>query len=110
MSEATGRLGQHRLGDVVHAGRHAEAQLSPFAARQRACRLVEALPRRHRRPRRTQELATRRGDPHAVSRALEHLDAHLGLQALDLLAQRRLGNVQAPRRPAEVQLVGKHDK
>ena len=44
MSEATGRLGQHRLGDVVHAGRHAEAQLSPFAARQPACRLVEALP------------------------------------------------------------------
>ncbi len=46
------------------------------------------------------------GEPHTAAVALEQLHPELGLEPADLLAQRRLGDVQALRGPTEVELVG----
>ena len=46
------------------------------------------------------------GDRHAPLRPVEELHADLGLQARDLLAQRRLDDVQPLRRASEVELLG----
>ena len=42
--------------------------------------------------------------------AVEQLGAEVALQQADLLRQRRLRDVEALRRPAEVQLLGDHDE
>ena len=52
------------------------------------------------------ELFTLRREPHPPCRAMEQFDTELGLQLADLVAQRRLGNVQPFRSAAEVEFVG----
>jgi hypothetical protein len=55
---------------------------------------------------RPEDLAALLGQSHALSRALEQLDAQRLLQHLDLLAQRRLRHPEALCRLAEVALFG----
>ncbi len=50
------------------------------------------------------------GERHRAPRAHEQLHPQLGLQRADLLAQRRLGDVQAKRGAREVQLLGDGDE
>jgi hypothetical protein len=50
------------------------------------------------------------GEPHRAPAAVEQLDAEPALEPLHLLAHRRLHDVQAVGRPAEVQLLGDGDE
>ena len=103
-------LGEQRLGDVVGAGREPESQLAglaPGVAEGCLGRRVGGLDggargREHRRP--------GLGQLHPRARAVEQPDAELALEPRDLLAERRLGHVQALGGAAEVQLVGERDE
>ncbi|GAB3907879.1 hypothetical protein GCM10027612_81570 [Microbispora bryophytorum subsp. camponoti] len=57
-----------------------------------------------------QQFATRPGQGDTSRLANEQRVTHLVLQAADLLAERRLGDAQARRGVAEVQLLGEHDE
>lgn len=52
----------------------------------------------------------RGGEVHAARRAQKQLHTELGLEALNLAAEGRLRDVQAPRRPADISLFGDGDK
>ncbi|MNT96159.1 hypothetical protein D3C72_2381810 [compost metagenome] len=51
-----------------------------------------------------------RRQPDAAVRALEQRIANLGLKSADRLTQRRLGHVEAFRRPMEMQFFGDGDE
>jgi hypothetical protein len=53
-----------------------------------------------------QEHLARGREPHTPADPVEQAHAERLLQALDLPGQRRLGDVEPPRRPAEVLLLG----
>ena len=57
-----------------------------------------------------QEGLARRGQLHPAARALQQRAAELGLERVDLLAERRLGDVQSRRGAPEVQLLGDGDE
>ncbi|MNY50326.1 hypothetical protein D3C86_1858220 [compost metagenome] len=57
-----------------------------------------------------QKLPPRFRQAHAAVSAGQQASAHLLLKDLDLLAQRRLGDVEARRRSSKMQLFGNGDK
>jgi hypothetical protein len=57
-----------------------------------------------------QELLSRSGNFHLAFRACEKLDAEIGFQRRDLLAERRLRYMQALRGPTEMQFLGDGDE
>ena len=61
-------------------------------------------------PRLLQENATRLGQLHVPTRAVQQCHIHLLLELADLQAQRRLGDVQALGRPREVEFLGDGDE
>jgi hypothetical protein len=103
-------LGQQRAGDVVHARREAQAELSALAVREGGADLVHDGRCFDGRARVRQHLPTRFGELHVVAGALEGLDPQLQLEPLDLLAQRRLRDAQPLSRAAEVELIRQDHK
>src|SRR2546421_340410 len=69
-----------------------------------------ALEARDDLPRLLREDQSCRGRRDGTTRSLEEPDAECRLQLLDRLRERRLGDVQALRRPAEVQLLAHREE
>jgi hypothetical protein len=107
---AAGELGQHRLDHVVRAGRQAESQLPRLAAGVAASDLVGRAGRLDGSARGDEHRGAGLGQLDAGARAVEQRHAELALEPGDLLAQGRLGDVQALGGTTEVQLVGEHDE
>jgi len=105
--QAEPRKDRHQaLGSKVF--RHAEAQ-HPLTG------LVEQhiagfLIKRQNAPRIGQQALTFRGGNHPALFAVEQLAAKAVLQTADLLADRRLGEMQTLRRPGEIGAVHHRDK
>jgi hypothetical protein len=110
-------MGAAPVGDDVaqHLGerqrrREADAQLPHLAARDALQLLRQRLRGREQRARTGQQRVAGIGERHRTPRALEQPHAQLRLQRADLLAQRRLGDVQALGGAREVQLLGDGDE
>ena len=86
----------------------ATSPASPAAARRARSTAASADARIRRASSRQHPAGRGELDPAAV--AQQQLGADLGLERLDLLTQRRLRDVQALRRAAEVQLFGDGDE
>ena len=103
-----GAEGRQRLREQVVVGDadEADGELADFTARG-ALRVGRCLLHAHQDLARfLQEHLAGRREGHAPLRALEQARAQLLLQRLDLHRQRRLRQMQALRRPAEVQFFG----
>ena len=106
--EARAPDAQHARQDVEVGGRHeADRQLTDLAA----ARALRGAHRALASARARRRASARNAWPAGVSstrrlRAVEQRDAQLLLELPDLLAERRLRDVQARRGPAEVQLLG----
>ena len=95
---------QQRRADEVDAQQPRLAGLDPPDGRDRDVELVE------HRARVSQERLAGRGELDAAAGAVQQPASELILEPRDLLAQGRLGDVQASRRTAEVKLLGDGDE
>ena len=100
-----GEVGRKRRGK-----RKADAQLARFAPLRPARRDGRLFRQGQDAPRIVEEQRTRLRQAHGALVALEQLRAQFRFQRLDLLAQRRLADVQALGRAREVQFLGDGDK
>ena len=105
MRAAAGELRQHRLRQVVDTGREPEPQLAGLAARVAARDLLGGGRRVDCGPGRRDHRGAGLGQLDRRPRPLEQPHAELALEARDLLAERRLGDVQSRSGAAEVQFV-----
>ncbi len=125
--EARGRLLQQfdlhvRMGAAVVADRtrhqgvergrggEADADLADIAARDAQGPGLGGIDGGEHRAGIVREGAAGLGQRHPARQALEQGGADLGLEALDLVAQRRLRDVQPLRRPGDAEIVGHRDE
>ncbi len=108
-----GRVAAAMIGDDVaqhlrerQRRREADAQHADLAACDPLQFLGQRLRDRQHLACPRQQRVTCVGERHRAPRAHEQLHAQLLLQRADLLAQRRLGDVQPQRRASEVQFLG----
>ena len=94
----------------MRTGRQAEQQLAPLAACVSARDLDRGVGRLDRGPGRREHVRSRVGQLDVRAGPVEQPHAELALEPGDLLAEGRLGDVQALGGAAEVELVGERDE
>jgi hypothetical protein len=104
------QLGEHPLGQLVGAGRDSDSQPAALGAGELGRHALHLGSGVDRRARRAEDDPAGVSELDACSSACEQPRAELFLQALDLLAERRLRDMEALCRATEMELLRELDE